>query len=77
MAFKLKPIIKEIISILEKEGFYILRMRGDHIIVNRKPPLQRPIILVNEKRLSHIVRQNLLKQCAEAGVDIEELKGLF
>lgn len=77
MKFKLKPIVKEIISILKKEGFYISRMKGDHIIINRKPPLRRPIVLVNEKRLSNVVRQNLLKQCAEADMDIEKLKRLF
>ena len=52
-------------------------MKGDHIIINRKPPLRRPIVLVNEKRLSNVVRQNLLKQCAEADMDIEKLKRLF
>ena len=52
-------------------------MRGDHIIVNKNPPLKRPIVLVNEKRLSNAVRLNLIKECKEAGIDIKELEELF
>ncbi len=64
-------------SILRKEGFEIKRMRGDHIIINRYPLLRRPIVLVNEKRLSNVVRKNLIKQCQEAGINIKELENLF
>ncbi len=77
MSFRLQPIIKKIMNILEKYGFYIIRMRGDHIIVNKNPPLKRPIVLVNEKRLSNAVRLNLIKECKEAGIDIKELEELF
>ncbi len=58
-------------SILKRHGFYIVRMRGDHIVINRKPQLKRPIILVTEKRLSNKVRQNLLKECEECGIKKE------
>jgi len=77
MAYRLKPIVKEIMSILRKHGFEIVSMRGDHIKINKNPPLKRPIILVNEKRLSNKVRQNLLREVEECGVQIEELKKLF
>ena len=77
MAYRLKPIIKKIMSILEKEGFKIKRMKGDHIVVNKIPSLKRPIVLVNEKRLSNVVRQNLIKECEEIGMDTTELKKLF
>ncbi len=52
-------------------------MKGDHIIINRNPSLKRPIVLVNEKRLSNAVRLNLLKECKESGIDIIKLKELF
>ncbi len=77
MSFRLKPVIKEIISILKKYGFYIVRMRGDHIIVNRNPPLRRPIVLVNEKRLSNAVRLNLLKECESCGINKKEFDEIF
>lgn len=77
MAYKLESIIKEIMSILEKEGFEIKRMKGDHIIVNKVPSLKRPVVLVNEKKLSNVVRQNLIKECEEIGMDVTELKKLF
>ena len=48
MNFRLTPVIKEIMSILKKHGFEIIRMRGDHIIVNKNPPLKRPIVLVSQ-----------------------------
>ncbi len=77
MTLKLKPIIKEIMSILQKEGFEIKRMRGDHIVINRIPPLKRPIVLVNEKRLSNAVRNNLIKECKEEGINTDKLEDLF
>ena len=64
-------------KVLGKQGFYIVRMRGDHIIINREPALKRPIILVNEKRLSNAVRLNLIKECKEAGIKREEFDGIF
>ena len=69
MALKLKPIIKEILSILKKHGFYIVRIKGDHVIINREPSLKRPIVLVNEKKLSNAVRLNLLKECEDCGIN--------
>jgi predicted RNA binding protein YcfA (HicA-like mRNA interferase family) len=80
MKYKLKPIIKEVVNILKKEGFFIERMRGDHIIINKNPSLRRPIVLVNVKKPSNIVRQNLLTGCYEAGISrdvIEELNELL
>ena len=74
MKYRLTPIVKKVMNVLEKHGFYIVRMRGDHIVVNKKPPLQRPIILVNEKRLSNAVRLNLLKEC---GIDLKEFENIF
>ena len=58
----------------------IIRIRGDHIIINKVKPypqLRRPIVLVNEKRLSNAVRLNLLKECEEAGIKIEEFDNIF
>ncbi|MEN7982599.1 MAG: hypothetical protein ABFQ65_04075 [Nanoarchaeota archaeon] len=60
--------------ILKKHSFEIIRMRGDHIIINKNPKLKRPIILVNEKRLSNAVRLNLLKECE---INEEEFEGIF
>jgi len=77
MKVKLKPIVRKIVNVLKKEGFYISRVKGDHIIINRNPSLKRPIVLVNDKRLSNAVRQNLLKECEEIGLDVNKLKNLF
>ena len=76
MKYNFKPIIRQVVSILEKQGFYVEHMRGDHIKVNRNPPLKRPIILVNVKKPSNIVRQNLISNCREAGVNEEILREL-
>ena len=77
MNLKLTPVVRKIIGVLKKHGFYIVRMKGDHIIVNRDLPLKRPIVLVNEKRLSNAVRLNLLKECEKAGIKKEEFEGIF
>ena len=74
---RLTPVIKRVMKVLGKQGFYIVRMRGDHIIINREPALKRPIILVNEKRLSNAVRLNLIKECKEAGIKREGFDGIF
>ena len=74
MKYRLKPQIQKIINVLKKHGFFILRIKGDHIIVNREPPLPRPIVIPNVKRISNVVRLNLLK---ESGVDEEEFDGIF
>ena len=55
-------------------------MRGDHIILNKNPTLRRPIVLVNVKKPSNVVRQNLISACHEAGIKeeiIEELNELL
>ena len=80
MGLKLTPVISKIMAILRKHSLEIKRMRGDHIIINRKEPLKplrRPIVLVNEKRLSNAVRINLIKECEEAGIKREEFDGIF
>ncbi len=77
MGLKLKPVIKKIMNILQKYGFHIIRIRGDHIIINKNPPLKRPIVLVNEKRLSNAVRLNLLKECETCGINKEQFKDIF
>lgn len=80
MGHRLTPIVTKIISILKKHNLEIKRIRGDHIIVNRTegfPSLRRPIVLVNEKRLSNAVRLNLLKECEEIGIKKEEFEGIF
>ncbi len=76
MKYRLKPLVLKVVKILEKEGFKIERMRGDHIIINKDPPLRRPIVLVNVKRLSNVVRLNLLSTCREAGIGEETIKEL-
>ncbi len=63
-------------SILEKQGFFIEHMRGDHIKINTNPSLRRPIILVNVKKPTNIVRQNLISNCREAGISDEVLREL-
>ena len=80
MSFRLTPIISKIMGILKKHNLEIKRMRGDHIIVNTQegtPSLKRPIVLVNEKRLSNAVRLNLIKECEDIGIKKEELENLF
>ena len=80
MGFRLTPIVSKIMSILKKHNLEIKRMRGDHIVINRiegLPKLRRPIILVNEKRLSNAVRLNLIKECQEIGINKEEFEGIF
>ncbi len=77
MSYNLKPIVNKIINKLIPYGFFIVRMRGDHIIVNKNPSLKRPIILVNKKELSNAVRLNLIKECQEAGVPKEIFEDIF
>lgn len=77
MKYRLTPIIKKIMSVLNKYGFEIIKMEGDHIKVNKNPPLRRPIILVNEKHLNYAVRKNLINEAEEGGVPREELEELF
>ena len=77
---EMKNIINKIISILRKYNLEIIRMKGDHIIINKIKPfpsLKRPIVLVNEKRLSNAVRLNLLKECEEAGINREEFDNIL
>ncbi len=76
MKYHLKPLVQKVVSILRKEGFFIERMRGDHIIINKNPSLRRPIVLVNVKKPSNIVRQNLLSACYEAGIAKEIIQEL-
>ena len=71
MKYRLKPIVQRVVNILKNEGFFIERMRGDHIIINKTPSLRRPIVLVNVKKPSNVVRQNLLSACVEAGLSKE------
>jgi len=80
MGYRLTPVVSKIMSILNKHDLEIKRMKGDHIIINRKegcPSLRRPIVLVNEKRLSNAVRLNLLKECGEIGINKEEFDDIF
>ena len=77
MKYRITPIITQIMSVLRHYGFYIVKMEGDHIKVNKNPPLRRPIILVNVKELSNRVRKNLLDEAEEAGVPREKFKGIF
>ena len=80
MKYNFTPIITKILSILQKEGFVVERVRGDHIIINKIPSLRRPIVLVNVKKPSNIVRQNLIRACFEAGMKkelIDELNELL
>jgi len=73
----LTPIIRKIMSILKKQGFKVVRIKGSHIVINRNPSLPRPIIIPNKKRLSNAVRLNLIKECKGAGVDTTKLENLF
>ena len=80
MKYNLKPVVQKVVNILQKQGFVVERMRGDHIIINKTPSLRRPIVLVNIKKPTNIVRQNLISACHEAGVSkeiIEELNELL
>jgi hypothetical protein len=80
MTYRLSPVVNQIITVLKKYGLEIKRMKGDHIIINRvegMPSLRRPIVLVNEKRLSNAVRLNLFRECKEIGINEEEFEGIF
>ena len=80
MSYRLTPVVSKIMSVLNKHDLEIKRMKGDHIIINRKDnqqSLKRPIVLVNEKRLSNAVRLNLIKECEEMGINKEEFDGIF
>jgi len=80
MGPRLTPVISKIISVLRKHNLEIKRIRGDHIIINKAegfPSLKRPIVLVNDKRLSNAVRLNLIKEGEEAGIRREEFEGIF
>ena len=76
MKYHLKPVVQKVVNILGKEGFFVERMHGDHIIINKTPSLRRPIVLINVKKPSNIVRQNLLSACHEAGVAKEVIQEL-
>ena len=77
MKYRLTPIVQKVMNILRRYNFEIIKMKGDHIKINKIPPLSRPIILVNVKRLSNKVRQNLIKEAEVAGVPREKLEELF
>ena len=77
MKYNLKPIVQKIMNILNKDGFEIKRFRGSHISINKEPPLKRPIIIPNKKELSNAVRNNLIKELREVGVDIKKIEELF
>ena len=75
MGYRLTPVIKQIMSVLNRHNLIIIKMEGDHIKINRpksSPQLKRPIILVNDKILSNKVRINLLNEAEEAGIDRKE-----
>lgn len=77
MKYRLTPICRKILNVLTRYGFEIVKITGDHIKINKYPPLRRPIILVNEKKLSNAVRLNLIREAEEGGVQREELEELF
>lgn len=80
MTYRLTPIVSKIMSVLKKHNLDIVRMRGDHIIINSVKPfpvLRRPIVLVNDKHLSNAVRLNLIRECKEIGINEEEFEGIF
>ncbi len=79
MKYRLTPIVKQIMSILNKHNLVIIKIEGDHIKINRPkgfPQLKRPIILVNDKILSNKVRINLINEAEEAGINREEFDNL-
>ncbi|MFW5847139.1 MAG: type II toxin-antitoxin system HicA family toxin [Nanoarchaeota archaeon] len=77
MSIKYTPMVRKIIKILEKKGFYVARMKGSHIAINKNPSLIRPIIIPNKKELSIAVRKNLIKELEESGFDTSEIKKIF
>lgn len=77
MGYHLKPKVQKIINLLRKEGFEIKRIRGSHIVINRNPPLKRPIIIPNKDELSNAVRLNLIKELKEAGIGTYKIEELF
>jgi len=74
MKFRFTPRVTKVINILEKEGFFVARMKGDHIIINKHPPLKRPIVITNVKKPSNVVRLNLLQVCHDTGIQSEKIK---
>lgn len=77
MKHKITPIVRKVMNVLSEYGFRIIKISGDHIKINKDPPLRRPLILVNNKQLSNKVRQNLIKGAEEGGVPRERLEKLF
>jgi hypothetical protein len=79
MGYRLTPVIKQIMSVLNKHNLEIVKMEGDHIKINRPkqlPQLKRPIILVNVKKLSNKVRINLLDEAEETGINRAEFDNI-
>ena len=74
VVYRLKSQVRKIMKVLRKHGFFIVRIKGDHIIINSEPPLPRPIVIPNVRRVSNAVRLNLLK---ESGIPEEEFRGIF
>jgi len=77
MKYNLKPIVQKIMNILHKEGFEIKRFRGSHISINKNPSLNRPIIIPNKKELSNAVRNNLIRELKEVGINTKKIEELF
>ena len=80
MTYRLTPVVSKIMNVLRKYNLDIVRIRGDHIIINSVKPfpaLRRPIVLVNEKHLSNAVRLNLLRESKEIGINEKEFEGIF
>jgi predicted RNA binding protein YcfA (HicA-like mRNA interferase family) len=62
---------------LIKEGFEIKRIRGSHIIINKRPPLNRSIVVPNKEKLSNVVRLNLIRELKENDINTEEIESLL
>ena len=77
MGYKLKPKIQKIFNLLRKQGFEIKRISGSHIIINKNPPLKRPIIIPNKDKLTNVVRLNLIKELKEANFNTSEIEDII
>lgn len=51
---------KKLVSIFEKEGFRVIRQKGDHLVLT-KPGISRPIIIPMYKEMPVFIIKNNLR----------------
>jgi predicted RNA binding protein YcfA (HicA-like mRNA interferase family) len=70
MPSKIPPIkLSKFIKFLEHKGLELIRVKGDHFMYNRVPPIRRPLILVLK---DPIPKQYIKKYLAQIDSTTEE-----